>query len=292
MKGTVLVSGATGFIGVALCCELRACGYSVRTLSRRRGDFSWDRDLESGRALDGVDAVIHLAGEPVAQHWSPCVKRRILESRVRGTEQLVRAILKREGKPPVFISASGIHYYGFHRGTGLNESSPAGPGFLAEVCHQWERAARPLTDAGVRVVHIRTGIVLHARGGALSKLLPVFRLGLGGRIASGRQWMSWISLPDIVRIYLAALRDERLMGPVNAVAPAPIQNAEFTRTLARVLRRPALFPVPSALLRLLYGDMAKEMILSDLGVSPQVLETIGFQWETADVAAALAACLD
>ena len=291
-KKEVLVTGATGLIGRALCRALKAEGVGVRTLSRSSGDFRWDVDggqIDAG-AVAGVDAVVHLAGEPVAQRWTPEVKRRIRNSRVKSTAMLVQRILE-QAKPPVCICASGVNYYGFDCGEGVDESSPSGAGFLAEVCREWEGAAQPLVDAGVRTVFVRTGMVLSAEGGALGKLLPIFKAGLGGRVASGKQWLSWIGLDDLVQVYLEAIRHPELNGAVNAVAPEPVRNVDFAKALGRAVRRKALFPVPAAALRVLYGEMANETILSDVGVYPMVLKAEGFQWKAPTLEQALDACV-
>lgn len=277
---TILVTGASGLVGRALCADLSAKGYAVRRLSRgRAGDVRWDveaGELEAG-ALDRVSTVIHLAGEPVAQRWTQQSRQRILDSRVKLTQLLTREILKCE-RPPSLICASGINYYGYDRSSPVDEASAAGTGFLAEVCRQWEAAAQPLVDAGVRTVFVRTGIVLSPQGGALAKILPPFKFGLGGRIGSGQQYMSWISLLDLVRVYRAALDSETLFGPVNAVAPIPITNQRFTQALGHALGRPTIFPLPAAMVKLLFGDMGRETVLADLAVQPARLQQLGFEW--------------
>ncbi len=291
-KKVVLVSGATGLVGRALCRALKAQGHEVRTLSRSSGDFTWDVDvgqIDAG-AVAGTDVVVHLAGEPVAQRWTREVKRRIRDSRVEGASILVQEIL-RQAKPPILMSASGTNYYGFDCGEGVDESSASGAGFLAEVCREWEGAAQPLVDAGVRTVFVRTGMVLSAEGGALGKLLPIFKAGLGGRVGSGKQWMSWVGLDDLVQVYLEGMRHPDLDGPINTVAPKPVRNADFAKALGRAVRRPACCPVPAAALRVLYGEMANETILSDVGVYPMVLHAEGFQWQTPTLEQALERCL-
>jgi len=289
---TVLISGATGLVGHALCKALRARGYAVRTLSRSRGDVRWDvaqGTLERG-ALDGVSCVVHLAGEPIAQRWSEKAKRRILQSRVDGTALLAREVLK-SATPPAFICASGINFYGYQCAAVVDEDTPSGDGFLAQVCREWEAAVTPLTEAGVRTVCVRTGIVLSREGGALAKLLIPFSLGAGGRIGSGQQQMSWIGISDLVDIYLRAIEDPNVRGAVNAVAPQPVTNNVFTKTLGKVIRRPTLFPLPAAVVKLLFGEMGRETILADLAVLPKRLKQIGFEWKTPEMEAALAACL-
>jgi uncharacterized protein (TIGR01777 family) len=266
-----------------------ARGHSVRTLSRSdQGDHQWDvaaGQLDS-RALDCVDAVIHLAGESVAQRWTDSVKARILDSRVDSTRLLVDSILAQE-KRPTYIAASGISYYGIDSERLVDESSGSGKGFLAEVTRQWEGAAQALTDADVRTVFLRTGIVLSAKGGALAKMLTPFKLGVGGRIGDGQQKMSWISLPDLVSVYVFAVENVSVRGAVNAVAPEPVTNSTFTKTLGKVLGRPTLFPLPAGLVKILFGEMGKETVLSDLGVLPKSLTEFGFEWQQPELISAL-----
>ena len=282
---TVLVSGATGLVGKPLCAALETRGHSIRRLSRSdRGDCQWD--VVSGRidpsAMHGIDVVVHLAGETVAQRWSDEAKARILSSRVDGTQLLADAILKEESRPS-FISASGISFYGTDRDVQVDEFAATGEGFLAEVTRQWEGAAQPLVDAGVRTVFLRTGIVLSAAGGALAKMLTPFRMCVGGRIGNGRQQMSWISLPDLVQAYVFALENDSVRGPINAVAPQPVSNSVFTKTLGKVLGRPTIFPIPAAIVKTLFGEMGKETVLSNLGVVPQRLTELGFEWQTPEL---------
>jgi len=286
---TILVTGATGLVGQPLCAALKARGHTVRTLSRSdRGDFKWDvaAGLLDAAAMEGVDAVIHLAGESVAQRWTDAAKERILKSRVESTRLLVDAILKQE-KRPAFISASGISYYGIVRAMPVDESSERGEGFLAEVTRQWEGAAQPLADAGVRTAFLRTGIVLSAKGGALAKMLTPFKMGVGGRIGDGQQKMSWISLPDLVQAYVFAVENESVQGGINAVAPKPVTNFVFTKTLGKVLGRPTIFPLPATVVKALFGEMGKETVLSDLGVLPARLTELGFEWQQPELEQAL-----
>mgnify|MGYP000008770375 CR=1 FL=1 len=285
----ILVTGATGLVGKPLCQALEQRGHHVSTVSRsQNGDYQWDVDKGEfdSKALDGVDLVIHLAGETVAQRWSDPAKKRILNSRVDSTKLLVDAILKQE-KRPALISASGISYYGIQVDGPVDESTPSGDGFLAEVTRQWEGAAQSLVDAGVRVAFMRTGIVLSREGGALAKMLTPFRFGVGGRIGSGEQLMSWISLPDLVSAYVFAVENENVDGPINVVAPQPASNLGFTKNLGFVIGRPTIFPIPAAVIKLLFGEMGKETVLSDLGVLPQRLTKFGFQWQNPDLEEAL-----
>ena len=286
---TILITGARGLVGESLCAALMARGHSVRTLSRGdQGDHQWD--VATGQvdslAFDGVDAVIHLAGESVAQRWTDAVKARILYSRVDSTRLLVDSILAQE-KRPTYITASGISYYGIDSERLVDESSGSGKGFLAEVTRQWEGAAQALTDADVRTVFLRTGIVLSAKGGALAKMLAPFKLGVGGRIGDGQQKMSWISLPDLVSVYVFAVENVSVRGAVNAVAPEPVTNSMFTKTLGRVLGRPTVFPLPASLVKMIFGEMGRETVLSNLGVLPKSLIDLGFEWQHAELKTAL-----
>ncbi|WPJ94633.1 TIGR01777 family oxidoreductase [Coraliomargarita algicola] len=290
---TILISGATGLIGKPLCAALQARGHQIRTLSRsKHGDVQWD--VDAGRldaaALNGVDAVIHLAGESVVQRWTAAAKERILQSRVQSTRLLVDAILQ-QAPGPAFISASGISYYGTDLEAWADESSPMGDGFLAEVTQQWEAAARPLSEAGIRTAFMRTGIVLSGQGGALAKMLTPFRLGVGGRIGNGQQQMSWISLPDLVQAYIFAVENESVCGAINAVAPLPVSNAEFTATLGTILGRPTVFPVPAAIVKMIFGEMGEETVLSNLAVRPQRLTELGFEWQHPELESALLAAI-
>src|ERR1039458_8975269 len=238
----ITITGASGFIGRRLMESLAKAGHSVRALSRHAPPLE-------------CDVVIHLAGERVAQRWTAEAKRRIRESRVAGTRNLVEALGTLPHRPEVLICASAIGYYGSRGDEILTESSSPGSGFLPEVCVAWEREAQAAEAFGMRVVRVRTGLVLAAGGGALVRMLPPFRMGVGGRLGSGQQWMSWIHLEDLVGLFQFAV-ERQVRGPLNAVAPHPVTNSDFTRELARALRRPALFPVPGFALRLLFGEMA------------------------------------
>ena len=283
---TIAVSGATGLIGSALVKRLRTQGHSVRRLLRSErgieaGDVVWDPASDvppPAAALDGADAVVNLAGEPIAHRWSEERKRAIRESRLRSTEGLARAVQALQRKPQVFLSGSAVGYYGDRGDALLDESSAPGSDFLARVCVEWEGAAAPVAEAGVRLVLLRSGIVLSPGGGALERLLPIFRLGGGGPLGSGRQWMSWISLADHVRAMEHALFTESLRGPANLVAPNPVTNADFATTLGRVLTRPALVPVPSFALELLYGEMARATLLAGQRALPKALAASGFEF--------------
>ena len=292
---TVTITGATGFIGRRLMTALLADGHSVRAMSRRAGAavhpnarlFVWNpmQETPPREALEGADAVVHLAGEPVAQRWTPEAKVRIRESRVSGTRRLVEAMAGLTARPPVFVCASATGIYGARGSERLTESSPPGSGFLAEVVKDWEREADAAASLGVRVVKPRTGIVLAAHGGALARMLPIFRKGLGGTLGWGEQWMSWIHLDDLVALIRFAL-DRPVSGVLNAVAPNPVTNADFTRTLAAVLRRPALFPVPPFALRLAFGEMAQVLLDSQRAI-PQAATAAGFGFSYPELRPAL-----
>lgn len=261
----ITVSGASGLIGSHLVAALRARNDETVVFSRRRSDdprvFAWNPEAEPApaAALAGSDAVVHLAGEPIAQRWSESAKRAIRGSRVQGTHNLVAALAgtPEARRPRTLVCSSAIGYYGPHGDEPLDEEAPPGAGFLAETCVAWEAAADAAADLGIRVVKVRTGVVLDPAGGALAKLLPPFRLGLGGPIAGGRQYVSWIALGDLVGIVLAALGDQRWAGAINATAPEPVRNVELAKALGRALRRPALLPVPKIALQALYGEMAQ-----------------------------------
>ena len=290
------MTGSSGLIGTALLKYLTKEGYKVSLLKRSKvlkdNEFFWEpsRAEIDKLALQGIDVVIHLAGEPIAQRWSTATKKRIVNSRVNGTLLLAETIARSQTLPSL-ICASGTNYYGDQSEGVVDESSPPGLGFLAEVCRQWESAANPAIEAGARVVFMRTGIVLSGHGGALAKMLPFFKAGLGGRIGDGQQIMSWISLSDLVKAYIFVLEDNSVSGAVNAVAPDPVANASFTQVLGNVLGRPTIFPIPRILLRAMYGEMGKETALADLGVQPARLKDLGFEWAQADLKAALRAIL-
>ena len=281
----IAITGASGLIGRALLARLRLNGKRVRRLVRTPDpnspdDIVWDpmRGTLDPRQLEGAEAVIHLAGEPIAQRWTGARREAIRESRVRGTGLLARAIASLDRKPTAFLSGSAVGYYGDRGDEAVDEKSDAGTDFLAGVAREWEAATDAARVAGVRVVLLRTGIVLSPHGGALERLLPPFRLGVGGPIGTGRQWMSWIALEDHLRATEHALATVGLHGPVNLVAPNPVMNAEFAATLGRVLGRPAIVPVPSFALELLYGEMARTTILAGQRVLPNKLLSSGFHF--------------
>ncbi len=281
----VLTTGSTGLIGTALTPFLNGRGHRVRRLRREPCDepdtTSWnpsDGTFAEG-ALEGIDAVVHLAGENIAAgRWTVAQKARIRDSRVLGTRRLCEALAALETPPKVLVSASALGYYGDRAGEVLDESAHRGTGFLPEVCQEWENAAAPARDRGIRVVHLRTGIVLSPLGGALAQMLLPFRLGVGGVLGSGDQYMSWIALDDLLGITLRALADDGMSGPVNAVAPNPVTNREFTKTLGKVLRRPTILPLPAFAARLAFGEMADALLLSSTRVDPAALRAVGFEF--------------
>jgi len=297
----VVVSGSHGLIGGALVADLRAHGDRAIVLARgtaagsnQHGSDELRWDPAAGRidaaGLEGVDAVVHLAGAGIAdRRWNEARKRVVLESRVQGTTVLAAAIAGCQRPPPLLISASAVGVYGDRGDDELTEASAIGSGFLADLCRQWEAATGPAEQAGVRVVHARSGIVLTADGGALPRMALPFKFGAGGRLGSGRQWMSWITLVDEIAALRHLLTGDR-RGPVNLTAPVPVTNREFTATLGRVLHRPAVLAVPSAALRFALGrEMVDEMFLASARVLPRVLETDGFRYAHPDLDGALRA---
>jgi uncharacterized protein len=289
----ILVTGASGTIGRALVEALVSRDHEVLHLVRRApvgpDEVLWNPSagaIDQAR-LEGLDAVIHLAGESIAGRWTAAKKARIRSSRVAGTALLSRALARQARRPEVLVAASAVGYYGNRDGEILTEESPAGSGFLAEVVREWEAAAEPARHAGIRVVHLRTGFVLSATGGGLAALLTPFKLGLGGRIGSGRQMLSWIALDDLVGVFLRALSDPTLSGPVNAVAPTPVDNLEFTKTLAAALHRPAFLPLPEWAVRTLLGEMGEELLLCSQNVQPAKLLDEGFHFRFPELEPAL-----
>lgn len=295
----VLVSGSSGLIGSALVRRLQDRGHVVGRLVRRQTksehEVRWDPDrLEIDReGLEGWSAVVHLAGENIASgRWTSARKKRIRESRVLGTGLLSDTLAGLPEPPATLVCASAIGFYGNRGDEVLTEESPQGKGFLASVCLAWEAAAQPARQVGIRVVQPRIGVVLSPDGGALKKMLLPFRLGLGGRLGSGNQWISWISLPDMIGVLMRALEDDDMSGAYNAVAPNPVTNAEFTRTLGKVLGRPTLFPVPEFALRLMLGaEMAQELLLASARVEPRRLQAHHHEFLHKDLETALRAVI-
>ena len=291
----VLVTGSTGLIGSALVPFLTTGGHEVIRLVRSRGragssDALWDpmAGTIDAAKIEGIDAAVHLAGDNVgAGRWTESRKARIRQSRERGTRLLCETLARLKRPPRVLVSASATGYYGNRGAELLDEEAGPGRGFLAEVCRAWEDGTRPAEEAGIRVVRLRIAVVLTTAGGALPRMLTPFRLGLGGRLGSGSQFMPWIAIDDLVGVIGHAIAREDLRGPVNAASPGAVTNAEFTRVLARVLRRPALFPVPAAALRLMFGEMAEQMLLSSQRVEPAKLRTSGYLFRHPDLEGAL-----
>ncbi len=295
----VLVSGASGFVGSALVAGLGGEGHEVWRLVRREPkqgepEIGWNPGAGEidAAGLEGFDAVVHLAGENIAEgRWTEAKKTRIRNSRVRGTELVARTLVRLASRPAVLISASAIGFYGDRGDEELDEGSPHGNGFLAEVCRRWEGASRVASEAGIRVVQLRTGMVLGAHGGALAKMLPVFRCGLGGPLGSGRQYVSWITRDDLVGVVRHALSTDTLEGPVNAVAPQPVTNRQFTRALGRAMKRPAVVPAPAFALRAALGQMADELLLASARVVPRRLQSTGFSFADPEIDGALSRLL-
>lgn len=293
----LLVSGATGFIGQALVPALQTSGHSVVALTRGKAQkagmqsVSWDPQagVLDAASTAGFDAVIHLAGESIMGLWTKSKLRRVRESRVRGTELLTRTILslREADRPRTFISASAIGYYGNRGAEVLTEESARGTGFLPELCADWEQASAPLSDANIRTVWMRLGIILDPAGATLKQMLPPFKLGLGAVLGSGQQWFSWMSRHDLVNAFLFVLEKPELVGPVNCTSPGAVRNREFTQQLARAVHRPAFLKIPAAALRLLSGNMADEALLASARVVPQKLQQAGMIFQDTQLATAL-----
>jgi uncharacterized protein len=291
---TVAVTGASGLIGTALTAALEKRGDRVVPVGRRppAGGVAWDpvaRRIDTA-ALEGIDAVVHLAGERIDGRWTASKRRRILDSRVEGTQVLAEALSGLDRPPSVVVSASAVGFYGDRGDEVLTEDSEPGTGFLAEVCEQWEAAAAPIASPDTRLVLARTGIVCTPDGGALGRMLALTRLGLGGRLGHGRQWWPWITLEDEIRALLHLL-DTPVAGPANLVAPGTCRNVEFVRELARALRRPAVLPAPALVLRAVLGEMADGLLLASTRVRPVGLEDSGFTFRSPDLTSAIAELL-
>ena len=288
----VLISGATGLIGSALVPELEAKGHTVRRLTRhprQEGDIRWDIDAGTvDGGLSGIDAVVHLAGESIAEgRWTEEKKRRILESRRKGTRLLAEKVAGLDEPPSVMVSVSATGYYGDRGNELLTEESESGDLFLSEVCREWEAAADPAREAGVRVVHPRLGIVLSTEGGALGATLPIFKLGGGGKIGSGGQYWSWVSFDDVIGVILHVMHSGDLSGPVNVVTPDSLTNAEYTGVLGKVLNRPTLFTVPAPAARIILGEITDELLLASARVEPVRLQETGYSFRHPELEGAL-----
>ncbi len=289
----VLVSGSTGLIGSTLVSALEEGGHRVRRLTRSGGSsedvVQWDPsagEIVAGR-IEGVDAVVHLAGENIVGRWTDAKKARIRDSRVRGTRLLAETLARLPTPPAVMVSASATGYYGDRGNELLSEESAPGDNFLAGVGQEWEAAADPAREAGVRVVHPRFGIVLSTEGGALGTTLPIFKLGVGGKIGSGRQYWSWIAIDDVVGAILHVLTKDSLEGPVNVTVPDPLTNAEYTRVLGRVLGRPTVFPLPAPAARIMLGQLADELLLASQRIEPARLKETGYSYRYPELEGAL-----
>jgi|SRR5579871_1172673 len=294
----VVLTGATGFIGSKLVARLLDAGHEITALGRKKSAnlpasvrfTSWESSSEpSPESLEGAHAIVNLAGEPVAQRWNAEVKRRIRASRVEGTRNLVQALAKLSARPSILINASAIGYYGHRNDEMLTESSAPGADFLASVTRDWELAAEKAGRFGTRVAKLRIGIVL-GRQGALAQMLPVFRAGIGGRLGSGRQWMSWIHIDDLVSLILFALDNPETRGALNGTAPNPVRNAEFSLILGEVLHRPAIFPTPAILIKAMFGEMST-VILASQRVLPEAALAAGFHFKYPELKPALAEIL-
>ncbi len=292
MISRILVSGISGPIGAALLPSLKTRGYEVTRLVRgaATGDdqIFWDPAQPiAADMVSGFDAVIHLAGESIVGRWTKTKKAKIRDSRVVGTTNLSRALAQAKRKPEVFVSSSAIGYYGDRSNEVLSELSAPGSGFLAEVCRDWEAATQAAAQAGIRTVQIRTGVVLSPNGGALGKMLTPFKMGVGGKIGDGRQWMSWIDVQDMVGAIHHVLKSDLLQGPVNMVAPKPVTNAEFTKTLGSVLSRPAILPMPAFAVKLAFGEMGETVLLGSQRVEPAQLVISGYPFRFTSLRASL-----
>lgn len=299
----VIVTGSGGLVGRALIRSLLADGHSVTRLVRGGAQqfrapgsaaVEWNPDkgtIDAG-ALEGHDAAVHLAGEPIAEgRWDDAKKRRIMESRTKGTRLFAETLAGLREKPRVLVSASAIGFYGDRGDEVLREESASGSDFVSEVCREWEKATLAASQAGIRVVHLRIGLVLDAEGGSLPRMLTPFKFGLGGKLGSGRQYISWITLEDLLRIIRLAIEDESLRGPVNAVAPGAVTNEEFTKALGRALGRPTFLAMPAFAARLAFGEVADELLLASTRVEPARLKDAGFDFKHTDIDAALRSVL-
>lgn len=290
----ILIAGSSGLVGSALVKSLQSKGHAIARLVRRidghPGEILWNpaAGTINDSELEGFDVIVNLAGDPIAEgRWNKEKKKRIVESRVQATTLLAQTVAKLKHKPEVFINASAVGFYGDHGDLWVDEKSPVGKGFLADVCEQWERSADGVSKAGVRLVKLRIGVVLSTHGGALKQMLLPFRLGLGGVVGSGNQYMSWIHIDDLVHIIEQAVENKSYQGVLNAVAPHPVTNREYTKILGKVLHRPTIFPLPAFAARLVFGEMADALLLSSCRVRPSRLEDLHYSFKYAQLEAAL-----
>ena len=289
----IAISGSHGFIGSEVMKSLQGAGHQVTPIVRAKSavenGIAWNAEtgyVDAAR-LEGIDALVHLAGESIQGRWTPKKKARIRESRTKGTRVLCETLAQLEKPPRVLACASAIGYYGDRGDELLREESEPGGGFLPDVAQEWEAATEPAVQKGIRVVNLRTGVVLGSGGGALAQMLPPFKMGVGGRVGSGRQYMSWVALDDVVGAVEHALATESLQGPVNVVAPNPVRNIEFTKTLGRVLSRPTIFPLPAFVVKLVFGEMGENLLLGSQRVEPARLMASGYAFRYPELAAAL-----
>ena len=299
----VIITGATGLVGSALVRSLLADGHEETRLVRGGAQsfrapgtaaVHWDpeRGEIDAKELEGHDAAVHLAGEPIAEgRWDEAKKRRVMESRAKGTRLLAETLAGLSAKPRVLVSASATGFYGDRGDEVLREESASGDDFVSEVCREWEKGTLAASQAGIRVAHLRIGLVLSAEGGALPKMLTPFKLGVGGKLGSGRQYVSWITLEDLVRVIRRAVDDESIRGPVNAVAPAPVTNEEFTKAIGRALGRPTFMAVPAFAVRLAFGEVADELLLASTRAEPARLREAGFEFKHPEIGEAMRSVL-
>jgi uncharacterized protein len=290
----ILVTGSSGLVGTALISFFKKEHHEVYKLIRLRADLlpneiAWDpeRGVINPSLLEGFDAVVHLAGENIMGRWTTSKKKRIKESRVKGTQLLCQSLCQLKKPPQVLISASAIGYYGNRGDEILTEQSTKGEGFLADVCEEWEEATRLAAEKGIRVVNLRIGMVLSPHGGALKQMLPIFKLGLGGRMGPGNQYVSWVAIDDLVRVIDYAIHQESLAGPLNAVAPYPVTNEEMTKIMGHILHRPTFLAMPTFMVELVFGELGKEVLLSSARAEPKKLEAAGFQYGSSRLEEAL-----
>lgn len=290
----VLVTGSSGLIGSALIPFLEKNKKEVYKLVRARVDLlaheiAWDpqQGVINPSLLEGLDAVIHLAGENIIGRWTEAKKAKIRDSRVKGTQLLCQALCQLKHPPAVVVCASAIGYYGNRGDEVLTEQSAKGTGFLADVCAEWEEAVRPAAERGIRIINLRIGMVVSPRGGALKQMLPIFKLGLGGRMGSGDQYVSWIAIDDLVRIIEYAISQDSLAGPLNATTPYPVSNEQLAKRLGHVLHRPAFLVMPALMVKLIFGELGEETLLSSQRVEPKKLEEAGFKFDYPDLEQAL-----